>query len=171
MKKFLNLFFATMAMMMVTMSFTSCSDCGDLDDDYGQTVDKRWYHNGIVGTWVLVTENGYADFNEDGLYEFFDVDITGGNEIFNSGEYKTVLVFHANRTVDIVPYNSRRGTYEFNKAHRCNYNINLDYLRIYDGRHYDNTYTIEIFKERSLELKRVDKGQMVVYKFEYVYQY
>lgn len=174
MKKFLNCYLLASLMMAVA----SCSS--DEDWEYGDAdVSDRLYNTYIVGMWELVEEYGYADFNKDGLNEEFAAGISGGGEVWNSEDYKTVLVFKSDGRVDIVPYHPKALRYEFDKAHKCRYAINVHkqrdgsgegYLHIYDGKHFDKTYTITLFKERYIELKLVSEGQMVVFRFEYQYQ-
>lgn len=176
MRRFIKLIMV-MVTAMVAVSFASCS-C-DEEDDYGsKEVDAREYKSYIIGKWVLSSEDGYADFNQDGLNEVFNADITGGNEVYNSGEYKTCLWFRSFEDVDVVPYNYKRGVYEFNKANKCKYTLNIyketdgsgsGYIHIRNGKEFDKTYTIVLFKERWLDLKYVDQGQMVKFHFEYVY--
>lgn len=173
MKKFINCFILASIMMSVALSFTSCAE----EEDYGnKKVDEREYKSYIIGKWVLVSEQGYADFNADGLNEIFSADISGAYD-WGNDEYKTCLHFKDFGHVDVIPYNIRCGYYDEKRANRCQYEINIynksnteteGYLHIY-GKGIDNTYTIELFKERWLKLKHVDQGQMVVFTFEYVY--
>lgn len=157
MKKVLNFIFVCMVMLMTTVSFTSCSQCDEDDDD----VSLRMYNTYVVGAWILSNEEGYADFNGDGIKESFNA------EIWNDEVYSTVLVFKSDYTCEMVPF--RNGRYAFEHSQTCRYSISNNYLRIYGSKGYDKTYTIEVFRENTLKLMFVDQGSMVVFTFKYLY--
>lgn len=152
-------------LMMTSVSLTSCSNCYDDDEDVtdrvGDDVSLRMYNTYVLGAWVLINEEGYADFDEDGLKEFFD------EEIYKNERYSTVLVMKSDKTCEMVPY--ERGRYVFEHSKKCNYSISMNYLHIYNNRDYDRTYRIEVFKENIMKLMFTDKGSCVTFTFKYLY--
>jgi hypothetical protein len=155
-----KILFSFMLIAVATV-FTSC----ECHDDEDEMVDKRLYRTYIIGTWELIHENGYADYDCDGLKEFFDVDIN------KSERFSTVLVFNADLTCDIITYEDYR--YNFCDKVTYNYSVSENLLRIYDPTHcsrYDKTFTIELFDKNYLSVTHYFRGCSTTFKFRYCYQ-
>lgn len=155
-----KILFSFMLIAVATV-FTSC----EYHNDEDELVDKRLYRTYIIGTWELIHENGYADYDCDGLKEFFDVDIN------KSERFSTVLVFNADLTCDIITYEDY--SYNFCDKVTYNYSVSENLLRIYDPTHrsrYDKTFTIELFDKNYLSVTHIFRGCSTTFKFRYCYQ-
>ena len=138
----------------------SCSKDNDNVDNY--VVEKRLYRTYIIGTWELIHEKGYADYDCDGLKEFFDVDIN------KSDRFSTVLVFNADLTCDVVTYVDNR--YDFCDKETYKYSVSENLLRIYGDNGFDKTFEIEILDKNFLTITHLFKGCSTTFKFRYCYQ-
>ena len=148
-------------LIAVATVFTSCK----CNEDEDELVDKRLYRTYIIGTWELIHEKGYADYDCDGLKEFFDVDIN------KSERFSTVLVFNADLTCDVITYEDY--SYNFCDKVTYNYSVSENLLRIYDPTHrsrYDKTFTIELFDKNYLSVTHIFRGCSTTFKFRYCYQ-
>ena len=155
-----KILFSFMLIAVATV-FTSCK----CNEDEDELVDKRLYRTYIIGTWELIHEKGYADYDCDGLKEFFDVDIN------KSERFSTVLVFNADLTCDVITYEDY--SYNFCDKVTYNYSVSENLLRIYDPTHrsrYDKTFTIELFDKNYLSVTHIFRGCSTTFKFRYCYQ-
>ena len=155
-----KILFSFMLIAVATV-FTSCK----CNEDEDELVDKRLYRTYIIGTWELIHEKGYADYDCDGLKEFFDVDIN------KSERFSTVLVFNADLTCDVITYEDY--SYNFCDKVTYNYSVSENLLRIYDPTHrsrYDKTFTIELIDKNYLSVTHIFRGCSTTFKFRYCYQ-
>ena len=148
-------------LVAIATVFISC----ECHDNENEMVDKRLYRTYIIGTWELINEKGYADFDCDGLKEFFDVDIN------KSERFSTVLVFNADLTCDVITYKGYK--YDFCNKITYKYSVSENLLRIYDITNhcgFDKTFSIELFEKNYLSVTHYFRGSSTTFKFRYCYQ-
>ena len=148
-------------LIAIATAFASC-ECHDNEDELNESVNPRMYKTYLEGSWVLTNEDGYADFDCNGIKELFNSDIN------NSETYSTLLTFDSNDNCTITPY--CHGKYQFCMQKHYKYIVSIEgVLTIYDKKYdtYDKTFKIEEFKEKKLRLTYYSHASYVTFTFDY----
>ena len=151
------------AAIMVSVAFCSCSK--DDECDFDRVVsDKSTGHGlskaNLEGSWLLINESGFADFDQDGVREFFN------EHIYHDNVHSVVLTFYYNDTCEISCFEN--GRYQHNKAVKYEYKISreINTVQIY-GNGFDKTFKVNSFKDNILELEYYVNNCNVKFTFKY----